>query len=225
MKTIDEYINEKNDDTRWIAIEVTTEPDHYHPKETRSQRVVSYDTYLELKSGNNRRGYMKVKYVDALGPTCKTKQQAMEFLTTKSTQRKSKINKGDADYIVWCISSGKMNPSGKTKWDWSIWEEWKDAKIYIDKYGDSFLMGAEGSLKIGDKVYCVDNDSQKKLSGAPYEIGAVCDCDLEAFRACYREHFVNKCKRPSRQFGKFSDGLPWSKMGQFYSIKGVAEEA
>lgn len=224
MKSIKKFINETKEQ-QWVAIEVTTAPDHYHPKETRSQRVVSYETYLDLKKGNNTRGYMKVKHVEMLGPVCNSKQRAMEFLTPKSTTRKSKINKGDADYIVWCISSGKMNPTGKTKWDWNIWDEWKDLKIYFGRYGNSFLIGSDGSLKVGDKVFCVDNDSQKKLTGAPSEIVAVCDCNVDAFRDCYRKEFPQQCKRPSRQFGKVSDGLPWSRMGQFYSIKGVAEEA
>ena len=33
--------------------------------------------------------------------------------------------------------------------------------IFIDRSGRSFLFGAEGSLKVGDKVCCVDNDTQK----------------------------------------------------------------
>ena len=136
MKDIITFINEaSNKVDQWVAIEVTTAADHYHSKDTTSQRVVSVDTYNELKQGRTK-GYMTVKHVEALGPVCKTKEQAMEFLdTVQKKVRTSKINKGDADYIVWCISSGGMNPSGNTKWDWNFWEEWKDNEIYMSDYG------------------------------------------------------------------------------------------
>jgi len=116
-----------------------------------------------------------------------------------------------------------MNPGGATKWDWNFWDEWAASEIYIDRRGDSFLMGAKGSLKVGDKVFCVDNNSQRKLTGAPTEIVAVCDCNLKAFQDEYRKKFSDKCKRPSISFGRKIDGLPWQKMGQFYSIKGVSD--
>ena len=45
------------------------------------------------------------------------------------------------------------------------------------------------------------------------------------FRETFRKEWPSICKRPTRAFGKVSDGLPWNRMGQFYSIKGVAEEA
>lgn len=92
--------------------------------------------------------------------------------------------------------------------------------------GKSFLCGSPGSLKVGDKVFCVDNDTQKKLSGAPDKIDAVCKCNIEDFRKVFRETYPEICKSPKRAFGKVSDGLPWTnRMGQIYSIKGVAEEA
>ena len=226
MKQLTEYILEKKENQEWIAIEVTTAADSYHSKDSTTQRVVSVDTYQEMKEKGHTKGYMTIKSIEKLSPVCKSKEAAMEYLDFKEKKvKKGKINKGDADYIVWCISSGGMNPSGKTKWDWNFWEEWKDNEIYISDYGRSFLMGAPGSLKVGDKVFCVDNDTQKKLAGAPKKIAAVCKCNIEDFRETFRKEWPNICKRPSRAFGKVSDGLPWNKMGQFYSIKGVAEEA
>lgn len=228
MKDIKEFILERAGDSgKWVAIQVTTSDHYYSDKETTSQRVVSYDTYLDMKEKGRTKGYMTIKYLDMLSPVCNNKERAMEYIDVPQKQaRKSKINKGDADYIVWCISSGKMNPSGNTKWDWNFWEEWKDSEIYIDKrMGGAFLMGAPGSLKVGDTVCCVDNDSQKKLPGAPGKVDAVCKCNLEDFREAYRKLCPDRCKRPSRQFGRDLDGLPWQRMGQFYSIKGVAEEA
>ena len=227
MKDIITFINEaSNKADKWVAIEVTTAADYYHSKDTTSQRVVSYDTYLDMKETRRTKGHMDIKYIEAIGPVCKSKEQAMEFLdTVQKKVRTSKINKGDADYIVWCISSGGMNAAGNTKWDWNFWKEWKDSEIYMSDYGRSFLMGSPGSLKVGDKVFCVDNDTQKKLTGAPKKIAAVCKCNIEDFRETFRKEWPSICKKPTRAFGKVSDGLPWNRMGQFYSIKGVAEEA
>ena len=226
MKQLTKYILEKQENQEWIAISVTTAADHYHSKDSTSQRVVSVDTYREMKEKGHTKGYMTIKSIEVLSPVCKSKENAMNYLDIPEKKaKKGKINKGDADYIVWCISSGSMNPSGKTKWDWNFWEEWKDSEIYISDYGRSFLIGAPGSLKVGDKLFCVDNDTQKKLAGAPNKVAAICKCNIDDFRETFRKEWPSICKRPSYQFGKKSDGLPWNKMGQFYSIKGVAEEA
>lgn len=229
MKSVLDYINEAKEDQKWIAVAVTTADSFYSSKEKTSQRVISVDTYLDMKEKGHTKGYMTIKSIEKLSPVCSTKERAMEFLDIpQKKMKKGKIDKGNADYIVWCISSGSMNPSGKTKWDWNFWEEWKDNEIYMGRGGAgiSFLMGAPGSLKVGDKVFCVDNDTQKKLSGTPKEIQAVCKCNIEDFRKVFRETYPNRCKSPKRAFGKVSDGLPWTyDMGQFYSIKGVAEEA
>lgn len=213
-------------DNKWVAIEITTANNSYTSKETTSQRVVTLDTYNELRSKGYTKGYLEIRSLDKLSPVCSSKEAAMGYLDAKEKKmRKTKINKGNADYIVWCISSGSMNPSGKTKWDWNFWEEWKDSEIYISDYGRSFLMGRPGSLKVGDKVCCVDNDTQKKLPGAPNKIAAVCKCNIEDFRKTFRKNWPSICKNPSTSFGRESDGLPWGRMGQFYSIKGIAEDA
>lgn len=228
MKQLNKYLLEKAGDSgQWIAVEVTTAADYYHSKDTTSQRVVSYDTYLDMKEKGYTKGHMTIKSIEKLSPVCKSKDAAMEYIdATQKKARTSKINKGNADYIVWCINTGKMNAAGNTKWDWNLWEEQKDGEIYMGDYGRSFLFGAPGSLKKGDTLFCVDNDTQKKLAGAPKKVEAVCKCNLEDFRKVYRETYPDCCKKPSIQFGKKSDGLPWtSRMGQFYSIKGVSEEA
>jgi len=229
MKDIITFINEASKKVdQWVAVSVTTAADSYHSKETTTQRVISVDTYNELKQGRTK-GYMTVKYVEKLSPVCKSKEEAMNFIDVPEKKaKKGKINKGNADYIVWCISSGSMNPSGKTKWDWNFWEEWKDSEIYMGRggAGKSFLCGAPGSLKVGDTLFCVDNDTQKKLSGTPTKVEAVCKCNIDDFRKVFRATYPQICKSPKRAFGKVSDGLPWTKdMGQIYSIKGVAEEA
>jgi len=229
MKQLTKYILEKKENQKWVATSVTTASDFYNDKNTTSQRVVSYDTYQEMRQKGHTKGHMEIKSIETLGPVCNSKEDAMSYLDIKEKKvKKGKINKGDADYIVWCISSGSMNPSGKTKWDWNFWEEWKDGEIYMGRggAGKSFLYGAPGSLKVGDTVFCVDNDTQKKLTGTPKKIEAICKCNIEDFRKVFRETYPEICKSPKRAFGKVSDGLPWTnRMGQIYSIKGVAEEA
>lgn len=222
MKSVISCINEKLNAQKWVAISVTTSSTNGwdYGKETTSERVVSYETYQNLKRGETK-GYRKVVSVETLGPVCSTKAEAMEFLSGKQqNKRKSEIDKGDADYIVYCISSGKFNPSGKTSFDFSIWDE--NRELYYDSRHRSILFGAPGSLKEGDEIYCVDNDTNKKLSGAPKRIDMVCKADLDEFRTKFREKYPYLCKSPKYAFGKVSDGLPWSRMGQMYSIKGIA---
>lgn len=222
MKSVVSCINEELNAQKWVAISVTTRSTNGwdYGKETTSERVVSYETYQNLKRGETK-GYREVVSVETLGPVCSTKLKAMDFLTPKETnKRKSEIDKGDADYIVYCISSGKFNPSGKTSFDFSIWDE--NRELYYDKARRSILFGAPGSLKEGDTIYCVDNDTNKKLSGAPKVIDMVCKANLDEFRTKFREKYPDLCKSPKYAFGKVSDGLPWSRMGQMYSIKGIA---
>jgi hypothetical protein len=177
-----------------------------------------------MKEKGYTRGSMEISHIEAISPVCKSKEAALQYVDApKKERRKSEIDKKGADYIVYCISSGKMSPSGKSNWDWNMWEEWKDLEIYIGKYGRSFLVGTKGSLKVGDTVCCVDNDSQKTLSLAPKAVVGVCDCNIDAFRAEFRRLFPDMCKRPSFSFGRKVDGLPWQRMGQFYSIKGISE--
>lgn len=225
MKQISQFINEAADNKNqvWVAIQDDYEPDGYSSwdKPRTSYRVVTAETYAALKNGT-KRTYGNHEYTE-LGRS-RNKEIAQSYLPSyQKTARKSKIDKKGADYIVYCISSGKMNAAGKTKWDWNFWDEWEKSEIYIDRRGDCFLMGAPNSLKVGDKVFCVDNDSQKKLTGAPTEIVAVCDCNLKAFQEEYRKKFSDRCKRPFTSFGRQLDGLPWQRMGQFYSIKGVSD--
>ena len=149
----------------------------------------------------------------------------MDFLDNKKTVKKTPIDKKGADYIVYCITSGKLNPSGNTSFDFNLWELGKENEnlyIFGDKY--SILFGAKDSLKVGDTVYCVDNDSLRKLSGMVLnKISFVCRATYEDFVKTYRETFPSLCKAPKFAFGKKIDGLPWNRMGQMYSIKGVSE--
>lgn len=251
MRTLNEFLNEKlqvNKDYdpnveppkpekmgQWVAIEVTTAKDRYHPKPMTTQRVVTLDTYNELKSSGRTKGYMTIDSISALGPVCKTRDAAANYLDPKQKQsRKSKIDKENADYVVWAITIGKLTPAGNTMYDWNLWEignECKqnntDMELYVGSkwgtYPNSFLWGTAGSLKEGDTVCVVDNDSEKKLPGAPRKILAALPANSkDAFVDAFRKKFPDICKAPKRAFGKVSDGLPWFKLGQVYSIKGIA---
>lgn len=230
MNNILKYINEAKEAVRWVAIEVTSE-DNRLPgsKPKTSQRVVSYDTYLELKNSRRTKGGQDVLSIDTLGPATRNKEEAMSYLDTKkSGPRKSAINKGDAKYLVYTINCGKFNVNGNTKFDWNIYTNDKDsdekAELYTD--GWSFLYGVKGSLKVGDTLCCVDNDTQVKVKSysAPKKVEAILPCTSEEdFIEAYRKAFPNVCKPKKYAFGKLNHGLPVTRMGQMYSIKGISE--
>ncbi len=214
--------------TKWVAIEIVTKDNSYASKEITNQRVVTLDTYQNLKQGRTK-GYRTVVSVYTLGPVCSSRDAAMAYLDPPNkSKRKTKINPKGANYVAWCISSGKMNPSGKTYWDWNFWDEWKDNEIYMGRGGAgiSFLCGSPGSFKVGDTVLCIDNNSEKKLAGAPEKIDAISKCNIDDFRQVFRDTWPSLCKPPKRAFGKVSDGLPWTnRMGQIYSIKGIVNSS
>ncbi len=230
MKDIKDYIyEEQQDKAKWIAIAITTKGDSVHNyKDQTSERVVTIDTYYELQDKGVTKGGYEILSISALGHACKSKEDAETFLSrSEKKPRKTKIDKGDAKYIVWAMNIGKMNPTGKTIYDWNFFTDdmAKNASIYMGKYGRSFLWGAKGGLKPGDTLCVVDNDSQKRLPGAPAEIEAVCDCTPEAFDKMIRNSSLSSyCKPKHRAFGKVVDGLPWAKFGQLYSIKGFTDE-
>ena len=218
MKDINTYLNEATTE-KWVAIEDTTEANEFY-KEKTTYRVVTYSTYLDLKNGKSRGGWMR-HHIEKLG-VANTRDGALEYLpSSNKTARKSDINKGSAQFIVYAIGMGTMNPQGKTSFGWSVWDEWKNEDMEIYFSARSFLFGTAGSLKVGDTLCVVDNDSRKKLPGATSRVEAVCKCTKEDFVDAYRSAFPSSCKRPSYSFGRHLDGLPWTRMGQMSSIKGI----
>ena len=108
MKSLIYYINEQKTNTKWGAIEITTENNSDNKTHT-SQRVVSYDTYQELRYNGYTKGMSKIISIDILGSPSQNKEIAMSYLDApKRTRRKSEVNKGDADYIVYVISVQKL---------------------------------------------------------------------------------------------------------------------
>lgn len=226
MKSLIEVIQEAKDDVRWVAISVTTD-DPYKEKNVTSQRVVSVDTYNELREKGHTKSHSTIVSIDVLSPKCRTREEAMGYIDQpKREKRKSDINKGGAQYIVYAISNGQLKSSGDTAHGWNIWEDGADGNVelYTNDRGGYFLYGAKGSLKVGDTICIVDNDTHKKLCTYFKEVAHILPCDSkENFVEAYRNTFPNYCKRPSYSFGRKTDGIPWSGFGPTYSIKGISE--
>jgi len=228
MKSIINYINEQKNDTKWVAIEITT-ADHFSDKNHTSQRVVSYETYQDLLDKGYTKGSARIISVDTLGPATRNKEEAMSYLDDKKRgPRKSAIDKGDAKYLVYTINCGKFNINGNTKYDWNIYTNDKNSSergvLYTD--GSSFLYGVEGSLKVGDTLCCVDNDTQIKVKSysTVKKVEAILPCTSEEdFIEAYRKAFPQLCKPKKYAFGKLNHGLPVNRMRQLYSIKGISE--
>ena len=76
------------------------------------------------------------------------------------------------------------------------------------------MFGAPGSLKEGDEIYCVDNDTNKKLSGAPKVVDMVCKADLDEFRKKFRENIQIYVNHQNMHLAKFLmdyHGVVWGK--------------
>jgi len=146
--------------------------------------------------------------------------------------KETKINKNGAKCLVYVTNIGKFSSSGKTNFDWNFWDYVKEqgyVEIYTD-YGMEFLFGTPGSLSKGDTLVCVNNDTNKKVPGAsvPKQVLHVFNIkSKEDFADKFRKAFPDRCKQPSSQFGKNTDGLPWNTgryaFKQIYSIESVSE--
>lgn len=222
MKNLTEILKESLiNESVFVAIEDIAEPDYYHDKRRTSYRVVSLDTFQKLVNGE-KRSYGEHEYHE-IG-RANSREEAEGFLPQKKTStRKSSIDKEGADYIVYTIPLGKVSPTtGKTKFDWSIFDEdHKDSELYlISRSGKanwcSALWGSNNSLKVGDKVVIVDNDSQRKTGGVAGGVQIVFD----------------SCKSTQSDFDKIAHkydsfrgrgNKKWDALGTWYSIKGVTK--
>jgi hypothetical protein len=225
----------KSSGEKWIAIEIETQDSFSHGKTHVNQRVVSEKTYNELYTTGHTKAHAVVVSLRKLGPYCSTSAAASDYLDkAPKKQRKTKIDKGDCDYIVYGISLGKLTPGGNTYFDWNIWEEVEKRKdptcFYVIGHGRSginFLMGADdGSLKVGDTVVAVDNDSLKKFPGFGWrsnKVDAIISVNSkDEFVKKFRKNFPNECSAPKRSFGRMLDGIPWKYFSMIYSIKGIS---
>lgn len=223
MKNLIEIIKESIiNESVFVAIEDIAEPDHYHPKKRTSYRVVTLDTFKKLvdPDSDNRRSYGEHHYYE-LGRGS-SREEAESFLpSSEKKPRKSSINKEGADYIVYTIPLGKVSPTtGKTKFDWSVFDEdHKDSELYLISHSGkanwcSVLWGSKDSLKVGDKVVIVDNDSQRKTSGVASGVQIV-------FDSCTSTQ--SDFDKIARKYDSFRGrgNKKWDSLGTWYSIKGV----
>ena len=142
--------------------------------------------------------------------------------------RKTPIDKGDSDYLVSVISLGTISSGGKTKFGWNIWEEGEhQSKLGEDPYifvldTRLLLWGAENSLRIGDKVTLIDNDTRKKVQWGTGTVEYI-------WNAASKDNFVNQVRNSNswyskprtRSFGRITDGVKWDQFRTIFSIKGV----
>lgn len=220
----DEFINENNQS--WIAIQVTTK-DHFG-KTVTSQRVVTYETYKNLTMSDYTKGGMRILSVTKLSEPMPNRERAESYLDKPERKiRKTEVDKGDSDYLVSVISLGTLSSGGKTKFGWNLWEtgeenKEKGSETFIYVVNGLLLWGAKDSLKIGDRVTLIDNDTRKKVQ---YGTGTV----EYIWNASSKEDFINDVRNSNSRyvkprkysFGKMTDGVKWDAFRTIFSIKGV----
>ena len=117
---------------------------------------------------------------------------------------------------AYVLSIGVLNiQSGRTQFDWSIYETWgPSVKAYLTNTG-SLLFGAGETFSIGDEVELRGNDSQRKLHS----------CKVVDESPCTKDELLVMLKRnrydyyPIRAFRPRAEGN--RKLGTSYSVKGT----
>jgi len=119
-------------------------------------------------------------------------------------------------YKLAVLSVGLINmTTGKTMYDWSIYENPEMHAFLTDR--GYLLLGREDSLKIGDEVVLIGNDSQKRL-------GCNTDSKVIGIAACEKGVLLSMLKQngydyyPIRPFAKRT---MTRKLKTSYSIKGI----
>lgn len=91
MKDITTYIHEADNKKpqtdvpgeSWVAIEVVTPDKDDSTKTKSSTRVVTYDTYIDMKKSGSSSNGTKIISVNALSPSCPSKEKAQEYTKKK----------------------------------------------------------------------------------------------------------------------------------------------
>ena len=83
MKDLTSYLieTEQKPGETYVAIEVVTpDKNSEDPTKTKSsRRVVSYNTYMDMKSTGRMSNGTRVLSVNSLGPSCPSKEKAQEY--------------------------------------------------------------------------------------------------------------------------------------------------
>ena len=114
------------------------------------------------------------------------------------------------------LSIGVLNiNSGKTCYDWSIYETWGEkTQAFLSNRG-SLLFASPGTFSIGEEVELRGNDSQRRLH----------DCKIVDESPCTKEELLIMLKRnrydyyPIKAFRSRADNN--RKLGTSYSVKGT----
>lgn len=127
----------------------------------------------------------------------------------------------NADYVVYAINVGIIKKDGKTKFGWNLFDNaHKDNPGYL--YSDlhnGILYSANDSFKVGDNIVVLDNDTRRKLPGAPKMINVAAECDMKTFNDAFEKEYykINGYMRASDR--KMLKNPLCSK--QMYVIKGI----
>ena len=238
MKRISDYLNESYgyDDRKatarnirntkapagkeFVAVVDNATNDMTH-KTTRSEKVMTYSNYMQQREGV--KAYNGVTHELEVIGFSSTREGAEDYLEPKQQKQrvKSKINAHGAEYIVHGISCGSFNlTSGKTKFDWSIYDQKNGYIFFTDRH--FILYGVKDTLKEGDTVWVVDNDTQRAISRAYTGKATITAC-VPANKEDITKWGIetNNVVRTSGGFGRGA-GYKWrSSMSMLVSVKGV----
>ena len=91
MKDLKTYINETNKQIEstgesWVAVEVVmpNENSEDGEKEKRSKKVVSYNTYMDMKNSGKTSSGARIISVTTIGPSVASKEKAQEYISNKN---------------------------------------------------------------------------------------------------------------------------------------------
>ena len=120
------------------------------------------------------------------------------------------------------LSVGVVNmTTGKTQYDWSIYENQGLQAFLIQAPSHFLLFGAKESFKIGDEVDLISNDSNRRL-GKTGAIKDIATCTKEELLPMLLKHGFDYY--PSRPFQKKKGSSSFrgpAKLTTSFSVKGI----
>ena len=180
-------------------------------RESLNEYVIPEDYNKEFGDDEERKEFLKNRK-----PGYETTEKRWDRENSDFVDIKTSSKEQNKRLKVYALSIGVVTISnGKTMYDWSIYDH-PDAEIYlIDWY---FLYGAPGSLKIGDKVQVILNDTKhpKPLRGKT-EVVDIAKCNKEDVLTMLKRNGYDYY--PVKPFQKVN--LSRRKLLTSYAIKGI----
>lgn len=117
------------------------------------------------------------------------------------------------------LTIGNANPNtGKTKYDWGIYDEFWNNKMTVYLCGWHLVFSAnEDDFEIGEKLVLRNNDSQRKLNEVV--VTDKCICNRDALLEMLLKHKFDYYPKRAFQKSRFKNKLLVS-----YSVKGITME-